>query len=139
MRKIVIIDDDELFLELLASYIRQSYPLLEIESYSDPAKSLAAISDDIDLLLVDLEMPQLDGIKLLTYACAKGISRDKIIILSGRDAEYLHRKIPMGTCLAVLNKHEARQKEVLEMIFRALEAKDLVRTEQDEKKTKKTG
>ena len=123
MRKIVIIDDDKLFLEFLTDYVRSRYPLLDILSFNDPVRSLPSITADIDLLLIDLEMPGLDGTKILSYACEKGISKKKIIILSGRDAEYLHNKIPMGKCLAVLNKHEAKQKEVLDMVFSALQTK----------------
>ena len=123
MRKIVIIDDDQYFLDFLIDYVRKYYPLLEILSFNDPVKSLPAIKADIDLLLIDLEMPGLDGTKILSYARDKGISKRKIIILSGHEAEYLHQRIPMGQCLAVLNKHEARQKEVLDMVFKALQEK----------------
>lgn len=124
MRKIVIIDDDQYFLDFLADCVRTDYPRLEIQSFNDPIKSLPAITPDIDLLLIDLEMPGLDGTKILAYARDKGVSKRKIIILSGRDAEYLHQRIPMGKCLAVLNKHEARQKEVLDMVFKALQKKE---------------
>lgn len=124
MRKIVIIDDDQYFLDFLTDCVRTDYPRLEIQSFNDPIKSLPAITPDIDLLLIDLEMPGLDGTKILAYAQDKGVSKRKIIILSGRDAEYLHQRIPMGKCLAVLNKHEARQKEVLDMVFKALQKKE---------------
>lgn len=123
MRKIVIIDDDQHFLDFLTEYVWEYYPLLEILSFNDPIKSLPAINADIDLLLIDLEMPGLDGTKILAYARDKGIGKNKIIILSGHEAEYLHQRIPMGECLAVLNKHEARQKEVLDMVFMALQEK----------------
>jgi CheY-like chemotaxis protein len=121
MQKIVIIDDDRIFLDFLTDYVRKRFPLLEMLSFTDPVKSLPAITADIDLLLIDLEMPGLDGTKILAYACEKGVARDKIIILSGHDAAYLHKRIPLGRCLAVLNKHEAQQKEVLNMIFSALQ------------------
>lgn len=123
MRKIVIIDDDQHFLDFLTDYIQEHYPLLEILSFSDPLKCLPVINADIDLLLIDLEMPGLDGTKILSYARDKGVGKDRIIILSGHEAEYLHERIPMGQCLAVLNKHEARQKEVLDMVFNALQEK----------------
>ncbi|PLY00659.1 MAG: histidine kinase [Desulfuromonas sp.] len=124
MHKIVIIDDDRHFLDLFTSYIRERYPLLEVVAFSDQVKSLPEINHDINLLLIDLEMPGLDGTKLLRYACEKGLSKSRIIILSGHDAEYLHDKIPMGECLAVLNKHEARQKEVLDMVFNAIQKRE---------------
>jgi len=123
MHKVLIIDDDRIFLELLKEQINESCPSLEVITCDDPVKGLAAITPDLDLLLLDLEMPGLDGTKLLAYAKARGLSKGKIIVLSGHDADYLHERIPMGHCLAVLNKHEARQKAVLEMVFNSLECK----------------
>ena len=123
MKKILIIDDDRLFLEYLSDYVGDRYPNLEILAYDKALQGLAQINADLDLLLLDLEMPDMDGSKLLAYAAEKGLDRRRIIILSGRDAEYLHKCFPMGQCLAVLNKHEARQKAVLDMIFNALQKK----------------
>jgi hypothetical protein len=70
-------------------------------------------------------MPGLDGSKILSYAVSKGLSKNRIVILSGRDAEYLHQKFPMGSCLAVLNKYEGQQRDVLDMIFSSLQQKSL--------------
>ena len=123
MKKILLIDDDRLFLDYLTGYIRERYPQLEIMAFNNAMQGLANINSDLDLLLLDLEMPELDGSKLLSYATEKGIDRSRIIILSGRDADYLHKCFPMGQCLAVLNKHEARQKAVLDMVFDALQKK----------------
>jgi DNA-binding response OmpR family regulator len=123
MKKILLIDDDRLFLDYLTSYIRDRYPQLEIMAFENAMQGLAKINSDLDLLLLDLEMPELDGSKLLAYAAEKGIDRSRIIILSGHDADYLHKCFPMGQCLAVLNKHEARQKAVLDMVFDALQKK----------------
>ena len=86
-------------------------------------RALAAITPDLDLLLVDLEMPGIDGSKVLAYATAKGLDKRRVIILSARDADYLHQRFPMGSCLAVLNKHEARQQAVLDMVFNSLQQK----------------
>ena len=123
MKKILLIDDDRLFLEFLTGYVRERYPHLEILAYDNPLQGLAQINADLDLLLLDLEMPDLDGSKLLAYATEKGLNKSRIIILSGREASYLHERFPMGKCLAVLNKNEARQKVVLDMVFDALEKK----------------
>ena len=123
MKKILLIDDDRLFLEFLTHYVRERYPKLEILAYNNALQGLAQINADLDLLLLDMEMPDLDGAKLLAYATSKGLDRSRIIILSGHDAEYLHKCFPMGQCLAVLNKHEARQKIVLDMVFDALQKK----------------
>lgn len=123
MGRLLIIDDDAVFLHFLEDYVRSNYPGLEVVTCSDPLRCLAIITTELDLLLVDLEMPGIDGSKVLAYATSKGINKNRIVILSGRDADYLHEKFPLGSCLAVLNKHEVRQKEVLDMVFNSLQKK----------------
>ncbi|NMC73454.1 MAG: response regulator transcription factor [Geobacteraceae bacterium] len=123
MGKILIIDDDASFLVLLSRYIEQYFPLLEVQTCTNPLQGLRAMNKDLDLMIIDLEMPHLDGSKLLKYAAETGISKNRIILLSSHDADYLHDHFPMGTCLAVLNKFEAGQKAVLDMIFSSLEKK----------------
>jgi CheY-like chemotaxis protein len=125
MGKILLIDDDAGFLRALEAYVEQNYAELRVLTCSDPLRCLVQITQDIDLLLVDLEMPGLDGSKILAYATSRGIDKNRIIILSGRDADYLHERFPMGSCLAVLNKYEGKQKDVLDMIFQSLQKKSI--------------
>ena len=54
MKKILLIDDDAAFLKLLEEYVSERYPGLEIMTCNDPLKCLVAITQDLDLLLVDL-------------------------------------------------------------------------------------
>jgi len=128
MGEILLIDDDAAFLKFLEEYVEERYPGLHVLTCNDPIKCLVLISDDLDLLLVDLEMPGLDGSKVLSYAVSRGMNKNRIIILSGRDADYLHDRFPMGSCLAVLNKFEVRQKNVLDMVFSSLQKKCLAKT-----------
>lgn len=127
MGKILLIDDDAAFLKLLEEYVAEQYPGLHVLTCNDPVRCLVSITDALDLLLVDLEMPGLDGSKILSYAISKGLNKNRIIILSGRDADYLHQRFPMGSCLAVLNKYEGKQKDVLDMIFASLQQKSLAK------------
>jgi len=124
MGKIFLIDDDEAFAALLSQYIQEYYPLLKVETCANPLSALALLKKEaVDLLLIDLEMPMLDGGKVMNYALGVGIDKNRIVMLSGRDADYLHKRFPMGTCLAVLNKYEVKQKAVLDMIFSSLQKK----------------
>lgn len=51
------------------------------------------------------------------------MDRNRIIVLSSRDVDYLHQHFPLGTCLAVMNKYEAGQKAVLDMVLGSLQRK----------------
>jgi CheY-like chemotaxis protein len=124
MSRILIVDDDAPFLEAMREQIQSLYPLLAVEICTDPFQALAILKGEpIDLLLVDLEMPKLDGTKIFSYAVSIGMDKNRIVILSGRDSDYLHEKFPMGTCLAVLNKYEAKQQAVLDMILSSMQRK----------------
>jgi CheY-like chemotaxis protein len=124
MGRLLLIDDDQGFTNFLSGYIRDTYPLLQVEICNNPVAALQRIkAGGYDLLLIDLEMPSMDGLKLLGFAIQSGMDKNRIVILSGRDANILHEICPMGTCLAVLNKFEARQKAVLDMIFNSLHKK----------------
>lgn len=124
MGKILLIDDDQAFTRFLATYIADNFPLLQVEICNNPMSALHFIkTGTYDLMLIDLEMPAMDGLKLLKFAVGAGMDKNRIVILSGRDADFLHGVCPMGTCLAVLNKFEARQKSVLDMVFSSLNRK----------------
>jgi len=124
MGRILLIDDDSGFTSFLSGYIHDNFPLLRVDICNSPVAALQRIkSGGYDLLLIDLEMPSIDGLKLLGFAIQSGMDKNRIVILSGRDANVLHDICPMGTCLAVLNKFEARQKAVLDMIFNSLHKK----------------
>lgn len=124
MRKILLIDDDPAFTRFLSEYIAENYPLLQVDVCNNPMSALHSIkAGGYDLMLIDLEMPAMDGLKLLKFAVSAGMDKNRIVILSGRDADFLHGICPMGTCLAVLNKFEARQKSVLDMVFNSLNRK----------------
>ena len=124
MGKVLIIDDDPGFTTLLATYVHQICPLLKVEICNNPLSALALIKrGDNELILIDLEMPALDGMKIYKYATEVGVKKNRIVILSARDPNYLREFFPMGSCLAVLNKFEARQKEVLGMILKSVQSK----------------
>jgi len=124
MGKVLIIDDDPGFTTLLETYVHQICPLLKVEICNNPLYALALIKrGDNELILIDLEMPALDGMKIYKYATEVGVKKNRIVILSARDPNYLREFFPMGSCLAVLNKFEARQKEVLGMILKSVQSK----------------
>ena len=89
--------------------VREHFPSIEPITCQDPIQALTMIDNSLDLLIIDLEMPKLDGKKVLSFAIGLGLDKKKIMIISSRDTDYLHEIIPLGQCLCVLNKHDARQ------------------------------
>lgn len=114
---IVVVDDNELFCQKMISYFKERYgDRVMVETYTDPLKGLAVLSQSIDLLIVDLEMPTIDGKKFLSYAIQKGINNKRIIIASFHSAEVLHERFHLHEVLAVLDKNEPEQQKVFTMI-----------------------
>ena len=78
------------------------------------------LGPDLDVLLLDLELPILDGRKLAELARQRGVECRRIVILSGHAAEELHRLFPPDSCLAVINKADPNQQNALRMILDSL-------------------
>jgi CheY-like chemotaxis protein len=117
-KRIVLVDDSPLYGESWRAVLAARYgDRVIFEAYQDPLKALPRFGPDVDLLLLDLELPILDGRKLATIARDKGIACGRIVILSGRDADELHALFPRDSCLAVINKTEPQQQDGFLMIL----------------------
>jgi len=117
-KRIVIVDDQRSFLERWRAFLEERYPgRVEVETFTDPLSAVRAFSPAIHLLMVDLEMPVLDGRKLVEVAAAQGVDRRRIVVTSAWEAERLHDLFPKGSCLAVISKNEARQQAAFLMIL----------------------
>jgi CheY-like chemotaxis protein len=117
-KRIVLVDDSPLYAESWRAVFASRYgDRVVFEAYQDPLKALPRLGPDVDLLLLDLEIPVLDGRKLAAIARDKGVACGRIVILSGRDADELHALFPRESCLAVINKTEPQQQNGFLMIL----------------------
>jgi CheY-like chemotaxis protein len=117
-KRVVIVDDSPAFGDLWSNYILERYPeRVNVEAYSHPYDALPKIDATIDLLIVDLEMPGMDGKKFVEYARQKGLSPRRIIVTSSHSADELHQRFRIGDAIAVVNKTEAKQQEAFLMIL----------------------
>ncbi len=65
MKKIAIIDDDVSILEMLESFLKRSEKF-EIDTFSNPQSVLQTLKNgEYDLVLLDIMMPQLNGLDVL--------------------------------------------------------------------------
>ena len=118
MKRIVIVDDSPAYCDLWSKFIRERYPeTARVEAYSHPYDALPKIDASIDLLIVDLEMPGMDGKKFVDYARQKGLSPRRIVVTSSHSADELHQRFRIGETIAVINKTEAKQQEAFLMIL----------------------
>ena len=84
MIRAIIIEDEPLARDLLSQYIAKVSYLDLIQTFSDPLKGLEYINaNDVDLLFLDIEMPNLSGIGLL-----KILQKKTDVILTTAFSEY---------------------------------------------------
>jgi CheY-like chemotaxis protein len=118
MKRIVIVDDSASYCDLWSNFILDRYQdVATIETYTHPYDALPKIDDTIDLLIVDLEMPGMDGKKFVEYARAKGLSPRRIVVTSSHSSDVLHQRFRIGETIAVINKTEPKQQEAFLMIL----------------------
>lgn len=117
-KRVVLVDDSTAYAASWRGIFADRYgDRVAFEAYQDPVSALARLGPDVDLLLIDLEMPVLDGRSVARFARERGVSEKRIVIVSAHDSDELHRLFPQGACLAVINKSEAQQQSAFLMIL----------------------
>jgi len=117
-KRIVIVDDSPAYCDLWSNFIGERYPEVAlVQRFTHPYDALPSIDASIDLLIVDLEMPGMDGKKFVDYARQKGLSPRRIVVTSSHSADELHERFRIGETIAVINKTEAKQQEAFLMIL----------------------
>jgi len=79
-KKILVVDDDALVRSILSSLLSESH--YEVETAENGRQALAALDDSFDLLLSDLEMPEMNGLELLA-SLRKSKNSIPVVILTG--------------------------------------------------------
>jgi len=121
VKRVVVVDDSDLFSQFLLRYMGKHYPALDVATFNDPEEALSSLDPSMDLCILDWEMPKVNGAEFLERAVEKGLARNKVVILSSHAATDLHDRFSLGTCLAVLEKYECLQRDVLDMLLREVE------------------
>ena len=130
MKRIVVVDDSPAFCDLWSNFIGERYAdVAKVEAYSHPYDALPKIDDTIDLLIVDLEMPGMDGKKFVEYARQRGVPAQRIVVTSSHSAEELHQRFRIGETIAVINKTDPKQQEAFLMILDSVVRKKGMRDE----------
>jgi len=117
-KRVVIVDDSVSYGDLWSNFILERYAdVVNVETYCHPYDALPKIDDTIDLLIVDLEMPGMDGKKFVDYARQKNVPARRIVVTSSHSADELHERFRIGETIAVINKTDPKQQEAFLMIL----------------------
>ena len=83
MPRILLIDDDAWVRELLADFIQQNLPAVELIEAEDGAVGIELLTNEsFDLVITDIRMPQQDGFAVVKYLAKQGIDTP-VIMISG--------------------------------------------------------
>jgi len=114
----VVIDDSHFQCTALRRMLESRYgEKVQVETYVDPLQAVERLGPDIGLLLLDWEMPGLDGGGMLEEARRRGVDLKRVIIRSARHADELHRQFDGRGCLCVIEKGEQEQQAAFLMIL----------------------
>ncbi len=115
--RIVVVDDSELQCSMWRMFLERRFgDRVTVETYSDPWIAVENLAPDIHLLLLDWEMPGLDGRGVLERARHRGVDLNRVVIASSHPADELHEVFDSTGCLAVIEK-EPQQLAVCGMIL----------------------
>lgn len=99
MIRVLLVDDDALTLELHRDYLAR---LDDFEAVGECTGARAAIDavlergDEIDLVLLDVTMPDGTGLDVLRHVRARGATVDVIAITGVRDADVVRQMVSLG-------------------------------------------
>ena len=117
-RQVVVIDDSKIQCAVWQRLLEDRYgERVVVETYSDPREGVGALGPDLHLLLLDWEMPWMDGKEVLEAARELGVNLKRIIITSSHPADRLHEEFDDTGCLAVIEKAEPEQQAAFMMIL----------------------
>lgn len=97
-QQILIVDDSQINCEILAEILKDEYRILEAANGEECINLLKQYGTGIALLLLDINMPVMDGFEVLTLMNRKHWIEDipVIIISSENSASYVRRAYGMG-------------------------------------------
>ncbi|NOQ31438.1 MAG: response regulator [Helicobacteraceae bacterium] len=80
MAKIVIIDDEQEILTTLERFLTRN-DLHKVQTFANPLTALERLNDDTEIILLDVMMPQINGLELLPKLKVK-YPNAKVIIMT---------------------------------------------------------
>ena len=86
-QSLLVVDDEIDFAEFVSDVAEDMG--FKVQSTNDPAEFGSLYSNDVDIVVLDLFMPNIDGIELLRFL-SDNRSKASVIFMSGKDLSVLH-------------------------------------------------
>lgn len=96
---VLLVDDDPLTLELHRSFLERVDEFEVVAECTGARAAIAAVldrGDQIDLVLLDVTMPDGTGLDVLRHVRARGVDVDVIAITGVRDADVVRQMVGLG-------------------------------------------
>jgi DNA-binding LytR/AlgR family response regulator len=120
----IIVDDDKLSRRIIEEFVTKTDSLELLGTFTNGVEAINFIrqsQDIINLILLDIEMPEMDGLELLNSLSTK----PQVIIISSKEkyalnafeydvTDYLLKPIPYARFYKAIDKAMGRQKEKLD-------------------------
>ncbi|MBU1100900.1 MAG: sigma-54 dependent transcriptional regulator [Bacteroidetes bacterium] len=129
MRKILLIDDNQAVLNFLQIFFLQTGKY-EVTTLQDSTKAYELIEkNEFDILLLDMDMPNVTGLDILKYMKEKEINLTTIVLTGVEDIDLAIAAMKHGTFDYMLKPIE--EEKLLKNIENAISAKDIKTREID--------
>ncbi len=98
MEKILIVDDSEMNREILTDMLADEYEIFEASNGNEAVTFLNGHTAEISLVLLDMVMPEMDGLEVLDIMNKNGWLADTpVIMISSEDSvEFMHKAYDLG-------------------------------------------
>lgn len=118
MYNILIVDDDNHVREMLKKIIDwEEYGFQIVDEAIDGIEAIEKINiKKIDLLIIDMSMPQLDGLEVIKYIKSEGINLKILVLSCHDDFEFVKEAMKYGANEYVL-KHLLTKEKLIHEIF----------------------
>jgi response regulator of citrate/malate metabolism len=102
--RVLVVEDEEVAAEAHATYVGRvpGFELAGVARSAGEAVRLLAKDDAVDLVLLDMHLPDGHGLGLLQRLRAEGRQVDVIAVTSARDTEVVRRAVSQGVVLYLL-------------------------------------
>jgi len=102
--RVLVVEDDELSAQAHADYVRRTagFELVAVARSAGEAARLLRSDRAVDLVLLDMHLPDGHGLGLLQTVRAEGHACDVIAVTAARDLEVVKRAVAQGVVLYLL-------------------------------------